>query len=166
VNQLSAAIVEESSTYFYTQSCNQEEFYGVHELKLWIDSPEFKQILIERNPEVTVDEISELVESMTQALCVTIVCNWMEVAEIHMLYVAKSPERPFGKVKKIWWRHEYQGEKGNLSHIHCLLWVDGADEDEIVDRIRGSVTELIHPEESNDLIGEDFYKTFDDILKI
>jgi hypothetical protein len=45
------------------------------------------------------------------------------------------PERPFEKVKKIWWRHKYQGEKGNLSHIHCLLWVDGTDEDEIVDRI-------------------------------
>jgi hypothetical protein len=135
VNQLSAAIAEESSTYFYINSCNQKEFYGVRKLKQWIDSPEFKQILIERNPEVTVDEISELVESMTQASCVTIVCNWMEVVEIHMLYVAKSPERPFGKVKKIWWRHENQGEKCNLSHIHCLLWVDGADKDEIVDRI-------------------------------
>ncbi len=68
--------------------------------KKWIDSPKFKQILIERNPEVTVDEISELVESMAQALCVTIVRNWMEVAEIHMLYVAKSPERPFGRLKR------------------------------------------------------------------
>jgi hypothetical protein len=39
-----------------------------------------------------------------------------------MLYVAKSPERPFGKVKKIGAdTSEYQGEKGNLSHIHCLL---------------------------------------------
>jgi hypothetical protein len=90
----------------------------------------------------------------------------MEVAEIHMLYVAKSPERLFGKGKKIWWRHEYQGEKGNLSHIHCLLWVDGADKDGIVDRIQGSIAELIHPEEINHLIGEGFYETFDDILKI
>ena len=114
VNQLSAAIAEESSTYFYTQSCNQKDFYGVRKLKRWIDSPEFKQILIKENSEVIVDEISELVESMAQASCVTIVRNWMEVAEIHMLYVAKSPERPFGKVKKIWWRHKYQGEKGNI----------------------------------------------------
>ncbi len=131
INQLSAAIAKDSLKYFYTQSCNQKDFYRVHELKRWIDSPKFKQILIERNPEVTVDEISKLVESMAQALCVTIVRNWMEVAEIHMLYVAKCLERPFGKVKK---RHEYQGEKGNLSHIHCLLWVDGIDEDEM-DRI-------------------------------
>jgi hypothetical protein len=87
----------------------------------------------------------------------------MEVAEIHMLYVAKSPERPFGKVKKIWWKHKYHGEKGNLSHIHCLLWVDGANEDEIVDRIRGSIAELIHTEEINDLIGEGFYKSFNDM---
>jgi hypothetical protein len=33
VNQLSAANAEESSTYFYTQSCNQKDFYGVRELK-------------------------------------------------------------------------------------------------------------------------------------
>jgi hypothetical protein len=39
INQLSAAIVEESLTYFYSQSCNQKEFYGVSKLKLWIDSP-------------------------------------------------------------------------------------------------------------------------------
>jgi hypothetical protein len=166
MNQLRAAIAEESLTYFYTQSCNQKDFYGVRELKRWIDSPKFKQILIERNPEVTVDEISELVESMAQAACVTIVSNWLEVAEICMLYVAKSSERPFGKVKMMWWRHEYQGEKGNLSHSHCLLWVDGADKDEIVNRIQGSVTELIHAEEINDLIGEGFYKSFDNILKI
>jgi hypothetical protein len=35
-----------------------------------------------------------------------------------------------------------------------------------VDRIQGSVAELIHPEEINDLIGEGFYKTFDNVLKI
>jgi hypothetical protein len=46
------------------------------------------------------------------------------------------------------------------------LWVDGTAEDDIMDRIQGSITELIHPEETNDLIGEEFYKSFDDILKI
>jgi hypothetical protein len=35
-----------------------------------------------------------------------------------------------------------------------------------VDRIRGSITELIHCEGINDLIGEGFYMNFDDILKI
>ncbi len=50
---------------------------------------------------MTIDKILELVESMAQALCVMIVRNWMEVAEIHMLYVAKSPERPFGKVNSL-----------------------------------------------------------------
>jgi hypothetical protein len=46
------------------------------------------------------------------------------------------------------------------------LWVDGANKDGIVDRIQGSIAELIHPEEINHLIGEGFYETFDDILKI
>jgi hypothetical protein len=82
--------------------------------------------LIQKNPELTVYQILEL---MAQALSDTIVCNWMEVAEIHILYVAKS-----------------HGEKGNLCHIHCLLWVDDADVDEIVDK--------------------GYYKSFDHILKI
>jgi hypothetical protein len=46
------------------------------------------------------------------------------------------------------------------------VWVDGTDEDEIVDRIRGSVTELICPEEIDDFVCEGFYKSFDNILKI
>jgi hypothetical protein len=46
------------------------------------------------------------------------------------------------------------------------LWIDDTDEDEIVDRIQGSIAELIHPKEINDLIGEGCYKSFDDILKI
>jgi hypothetical protein len=33
MNQLSAAIAEETLTYFYTQSCNQQDFYRVRELK-------------------------------------------------------------------------------------------------------------------------------------
>jgi hypothetical protein len=39
MNQLFTAIAEESLTCFYTQSCNQKDFYGVHKLKQWIDSP-------------------------------------------------------------------------------------------------------------------------------
>jgi hypothetical protein len=100
MNQVFTAIVEKSLTCFYTHCCNQKDFYGVPKLKQWIDSPKFKQILIERFPEVTVDELSELVESMAQASCVMIVHNWMEVAEIHMLYVAKSLERPFWNGQK------------------------------------------------------------------
>ncbi len=34
-----------------------------------------------------------------------------------------------------------------------------------MDRTQGSITELICPEEINDLIGEGFYKSFNDILK-
>jgi hypothetical protein len=51
---------------------------------------------------------------------------------------------------------QVSGEKGNVSHIHCLVWVDGADKDEMVDRMQGSIAELICPEEINDLIHEGF----------
>ncbi len=63
INQLSTAIAKDSLKYFFTQSCNQKEFYGVHKLKHWIDSPKFKETLIQKNLELMVD-ILELVESM------------------------------------------------------------------------------------------------------
>ena len=166
VNKLSAAIAEEPATYFYTQSCNQKEFYGVRELKRWIDSTELRDELFIAYPHLSKDEHLELLDSMVQASCVPIVRNWMEVSEIHMLYMSKSPERPLGRVTKIWWRHEFQGEKGNLSHIHCLLWTDDTDEETILNRIRGSVADLIRPEEIEPLLAEGYFSDMNDIDKI
>lgn len=166
VNKLSAAVAEETPTYFYTQSCNQKEFYGICELKRWIDSPELKERLLLTHPRLSKDQQLELLDAVTQASCVPVVRNWMEIAEIHMLYVSKSPERPLGRVTKIWWRHEYQGEKGNLSHIHCLLWTDDTDENTILDRIRGSVSELIRPDEIEPLLNEGYFSNVEHINEI
>jgi len=166
VNKLSAAVAEETPTYFYTQSCNQKEFYGVQELKRWIDSPELKEQLLLAHPHASADELLELHDAITQASCVATVRNWMEVAEIHMQYISKSPEQPFGNVTKIWWRHEFQGDRGNLSHIHSLLWTDDNDEAVILDRIRGSVAELIRQDEIHPLIAEGYFKDINDIHQI
>ena len=41
VNRLAAALSEEKATYFFTQTCNQSDFFGVRELKHWLDGNNF-----------------------------------------------------------------------------------------------------------------------------
>ena len=87
----------------------------------------------------------------------------MEAAELYMHYIVKSPERPLGGIRKIWWCHEYQESEGNLSHIHCLLWTD----EEVIDsRICGSITDLIHPDEIDELMEEGLMSDRSDVYHI
>jgi hypothetical protein len=86
INQLSAAIAEGSSKYFYTQSCTEKQFYGVCKLKNWINSPEF------------INKILELVELMAQACVVQLYASGWKLQRF-ICSIAKNPERPFGKVK-------------------------------------------------------------------
>ena len=39
-----------------------------------------------------------------------------------MQYIENSPEKPSGTVTKIWYRYEFQSTKGNLPHIHAVIW--------------------------------------------
>jgi hypothetical protein len=78
--------------------------------------------------------------------------QWMEVAMLYMEYIAYSDERPLGKVKNIWWRHEYQDTMGNLSHIHSLIWLEDEPKCDTQDRIRGSMATLIRPDEWHALV--------------
>ena len=41
VNRLAAALSEEKAMYFFMQTCNQSDFFGVRELKHWLDGNNF-----------------------------------------------------------------------------------------------------------------------------
>jgi len=166
VNRLAAALGEEQATYFYTQTCNQSEFFGVSPIKRWIDSLEFEREVENSYGNLTADEKEEVLKAAKQAACVSMVRNWMEVSEIYMHYLAKSPERPLGKVKKIWWRHEYQDSSGNLSHIHCLIWTEDDDEQVILSRIRGSVADLFRMDDVETLLERGVIDRAEDIYKL
>ena len=130
VNKLAAAVAEEQATYFYTHTCNQQEHFGMRAIKKWIDSSDLEDIInkkISKLPHVTQNILrhqEELKMSIIQSAAVSLLRNWMEVSTIWMNYIKNSPEKPLGKITRIWWRHEYQETKGNLSHIHALIWVD------------------------------------------
>jgi hypothetical protein len=47
VNQLAAAMGERNFTYFFTQTVNQSGFFGIKPMKDWIDSEEFKILVLQ-----------------------------------------------------------------------------------------------------------------------
>lgn len=47
VNRLAAAMGEKNFTYFFTQMVNQSGFFGIKPMKEWIDSEEFKSLLLQ-----------------------------------------------------------------------------------------------------------------------
>ena len=64
-----------------------------------------------------------------------------------------------GRVRKIWWRHEYQDGVGNLSRIHSLIWL----EDQSMDAAWTDTmlfAELICEDEVDSLIEEGLFDLF------
>jgi predicted GIY-YIG superfamily endonuclease len=173
VNKLAAAVAEEQATYFYTHTCNQEEHFGIREIKKWIDSSDLENIILSKfgKMQYLKENIlryqEELRTSIIQSAAVSILRNWMEVSSIWMNYLKNSKEKPLGKITRIWWRHEYQETKGNLSHIHALLWVDKTEEQVItLDRIRGSTLDIICEDEIDSLIQEKIIRNSNEVIKV
>ena len=37
-------------------------------------------------------------------------------------WIIHGREQPLGKVRHVWYRHEFQPDVGNLSHVHMMVW--------------------------------------------
>lgn len=173
VNKLAAAVAEQQATYFYTHTCNQENHFGMQQIKQWLDSYELEDIILSKFSSMTslthniLRYKEEIKSSLIQSAAIPMLRNWMEVSAIWMNYIKNSNERPLGKIRNIWWRHEYQDTKGNLSHIHALIWVDKSEPQHItLDRIRGSTLDLICEDEIDNLVKEKIFSKSSDVFKI
>ncbi|KAF4741263.1 hypothetical protein FOZ63_029320, partial [Perkinsus olseni] len=123
VNELAAEIAIEQPTYFYTHSCNQSEHFGVKPIFDWIES----------NYRGCSKEVRD---GAVQASLIPMVRAWERAGTYLMNYIKDSPEQPLGPVKKLWWRWEFQTTRGNLPHIHALVWTG---EDPESDAVRNRV---------------------------
>lgn len=126
VNELAAEISREQPTYFYTHSCNQSEHFGVSPIFQWIE-------------EHYRSSSEEEYNSAVQAALVPILRAWQRAGTYLMQYIETSHEQPLGPVKKLWWRWEFQTTRGNLPHIHALVWT-GEDPESPAVRARVSST--------------------------
>ncbi|KAF4714116.1 hypothetical protein FOZ62_022488, partial [Perkinsus olseni] len=56
-----------------------------------------------------------------------------------------SPEQPLGPVKKLWWRWEFQTTRGNLPHIHALVWTgEDPESDAVRNRVAATLKHSFH----------------------
>ncbi len=163
VNHLSAAVAEKSPDMFYTHTANQKAHFGLSRLKEWLDSEEIvdQYCLPGASEKVRADVQQSLFEGSAIFMC----RQWMEISEIYIRYIAYSPEMPLGKVNDLWARHEFQDDKANLSHLHFLIFLsNNQDKDAVKDKVtRGSIRDLIQPNEVYELVREGLLKNVDDV---
>jgi len=112
------------------------------------------------------EEKEELRKAGRESSCIALLRQWMEVSEIFMTYISKSDEHSLGKVQDIWWRHEYQTAKANLSHIHALIRLAETESEAVIlDHICGMIGDLIRPEEAEQFIAEGILRDMDDYFE-
>ena len=131
VKELAAALSEEPATYFLTLTCNMASHFGIFPLfhalqEFYSDSPEY------------------IFKAAIQSSIGLFTRMWDRVIKYLMDYIENSPEEPCGPFKRIWWRVVFQTTKGNLPHIHCLIWTDESkDNPELQHRIVCSESNLL-----------------------
>ena len=122
LNKLAASLREKESTYFFTTTANQKDHFGLKPIFEWIQN---QITAIEQSIEFGhgLDKLNmnEKIKSIVNSCTIQLVRTWMEVSEVLMDYICFSPEKPLGDIDTFFWLHEWQGLKGNLSHIHGLL---------------------------------------------
>ena len=165
VNKLAAAVADKQATYFYTHTANALDHFGVSQIKRWIEGDDVMDLLCDGGE--TTAERKEIRQSIRQAASLPLLRNWVEVSILYMDYVANSDEKPLGNVEHIWWRFEFQDSVGNLPHIHALIWLEDGESPEVTnDRIRGSIMELIRPDEIDDLVVEGLLSCAEEVMNV
>ena len=116
VNELAALLSQNPATFFLTLTCNQSEHFGV--------APIFRALEQKYNK-----NNKEEWEKAVQAEIVLLTRAWYRSAVTLMHYIENSPEKPLGTVSKLWYRIEFQSTKGNLPHIHAVIWTEETREE-------------------------------------
>ena len=109
VRELAAALSEEPATYFLTLTCNMASHFGI--------APLFNAI-----SEFYSNAPEHVFKAAVQSNIGLFTRMWHRVVNYLMDYIENSTEQPCGPVRRIWWRVEFQTTRGNLPHIHCLIW--------------------------------------------
>ncbi|CAB9521100.1 hypothetical protein SEMRO_1164_G248040.1 [Seminavis robusta] len=178
VHNLCASERDNPSTLFVTLTCNQREHFGVRNIKRYIDDGEalenyklYRRKWFPQEKELSSNEEREVQHSLVEASMSLICRNWLEVKTILLRYILKSPEKPFGEVLKIFCRDEYQGDAGNLCHLHFLITLAAAyntpeGKISIESMIRGHIEEIVGLDEVDSFIDEGILDNWEDFERM
>lgn len=175
VHDLCGAQREDEFDVFVTLTCNQREHFGIRNIKRYIDDGEalqrYKDDLKRRFPnekKLSASACAEVQRSLQEASMNLTVRNWMEIRKILIQYILHSNELPLGsKVNRIFVRDEYQGDAGNLAHLHLIVSLAqkySTDEGKraVESVIRGFVDEIVGVDEVQGYIAEGILDDWED----
>ena len=111
VNELSAALKEQAATYFFTYTCSQSTHPGIRKIFAALES---------KYPAETTNK--EVRNAAIQAEMIPMLRAWERASRLIMKFIETSHEQPLGKVRKIWYRYEFQDQTSAFPHIHALIW--------------------------------------------
>ena len=157
-------------TFFLTYTCNQKKHPGISKLKNYIDNGEFEN-KIPNWYSFSEDEREEYKASLNQSIGGLILRNWMEVRTIFINYLCNSPTSPYHPIRSIFSRDEFQGDVGNLPHIHMMAEMDlkrlnEVQKENLEELIRASLCDIIRSEDIEILKEEGIIKNMSDISEI
>jgi len=157
VQNLSAMMKQKAPTFFYTHTCNQTTHPGVRCLTAKIQQ---KLDMLEQHKNTMTDmDYKQHVISIHNMNAVQMTRTWLKVGNAYMNYIIKSHEKPLGTVVDFFYPWENQDLKGNLAHLHALLWVEedrNTVEDNIFlnDKIRCSTVHFFNDDDIEDYLNE------------
>jgi hypothetical protein len=186
VSKLCASIAEKTPTYFYTHSASMRTHFGLRLIWAWLMSDEIESLYCE---EVTDAEKSHWRKALLESMGPYLLRAWMELCEIWLLYITRSPNKPAGDIDGYFCRVEFQSMekkhgdgtrsdsktvttemyRGNLPHTHSLFYTtDRLDTPNgllnAADCIRGFVDDIIRPEEEDLYLKNGVFKCKDDLI--
>lgn len=168
VNKLAATSSERSPTYFFTWTLSMMTHFGIRLLYKHITSED----LVDKfcTPHHSDVDRTAIKKEILESAGTFLLRAWMEISHIWFAYIVKSPEQPLGEIDMHFCRAELQDPdaKGNLCHWHCILWTkdnlkskEGLDA--ALDRIRGHISDIVRPNERQQLIEDGIFKNLNDV---
>ena len=148
VYKLSRLVAESPPDYFYTQSCNQKTTKGLGILRKWVTSDEAVE-LTQKKYNLSYEEAKETIRTSAAPF---VQRAWNAFIDLWMKYIIYSKEAPFCPIDWAWYRKEFQPDKGNVSHVHCLLKTihdsnTKEGREKILDKVRGALADLVRYQE-------------------
>ena len=156
--------------YFGTATPNQSRTPGLKHITEWKRSRKW----LEKLPGYKYfneNTINELCHAMEEATAPTLFRNWIETRAIFLEQLLIKVSIHGGKCKVFFSRDEYQGESGNLPHMHFVLVVDRTSmppnaEEILMDAIRASPWEVVKGNDVDALIDDGLMQSIDEIPEV